>query len=84
MSILCFGISGLRLVKYIIGKKIFLFLVEVKIIGFSPLFVTWKKVVNDGEPRLRGCIGTLEARYLINGFRDYALTRSDDVIMHFF
>lgn len=42
---------------------------------FSPLFVTWKKVVNGGEPHLRGCIGTLEARCLINGFRDYALTR---------
>lgn len=41
----------------------------------SPLFVTWKKVVNGGEPRLRGCIGTLEARALISGFRDYALTR---------
>ncbi|KAK6164160.1 hypothetical protein DH2020_001024 [Rehmannia glutinosa] len=40
-----------------------------------PLFVTWKKVINDGEPRLRGCIGTLEARCIINGFRDYALTR---------
>ncbi|CAN1268422.1 Uncharacterized protein At2g38710 [Linum perenne] len=43
--------------------------------GQHPLFVTWKKVVNGGEPRLRGCIGTLEARYLINGFKDYALTR---------
>uniref|UniRef100_A0A2P2JMH2 AMME syndrome candidateprotein 1 protein n=2 Tax=Rhizophora mucronata TaxID=61149 RepID=A0A2P2JMH2_RHIMU len=42
--------------------------------GQYPLFVTWKKVVNGGEPRLRGCIGTLEARWLINGFRDYALT----------
>ncbi|XP_057462983.1 uncharacterized protein At2g38710-like [Actinidia eriantha] len=42
--------------------------------GQHPLFVTWTKVVNGGEPRLRGCIGTLEARYLINGFRDYALT----------
>ncbi|GFZ11241.1 AMMECR1 family [Actinidia rufa] len=42
--------------------------------GEHPLFVTWKKVVNGGEPRLRGCIGTLEARALINGFRDYALT----------
>lgn len=41
---------------------------------FSPLFVTWKKVVNGGEPRLRGCIGTLEARCIINGFKDYALT----------
>lgn len=41
----------------------------------SPLFVTWKKVVNGGEPRLRGCIGTLEARCLINGFKDYALNR---------
>jgi hypothetical protein len=37
--------------------------------------VTWKKVVNGGEPRLRGCIGTLEARWLINGFKDYALNR---------
>ncbi|KDP43377.1 hypothetical protein JCGZ_26477 [Jatropha curcas] len=42
--------------------------------GEHPLFVTWKKMVNGGEPRLRGCIGTLEARRLINGFRDYALT----------
>ncbi|XP_068660194.1 uncharacterized protein At2g38710-like [Aristolochia californica] len=42
--------------------------------GQHPLFVTWKKAVNGGEPRLRGCIGTLEARCLINGFRDYALT----------
>ncbi len=41
----------------------------------SPLFVTWKKVLNGGEPRLRGCIGTLEARCLITGFKDYALTR---------
>jgi hypothetical protein len=39
------------------------------------LFVTWKKVVNGGEPHLRGCIGTLEAQYIITGFRDYALTR---------
>ncbi|XP_077241296.1 uncharacterized protein At2g38710-like [Tasmannia lanceolata] len=39
-----------------------------------PLFVTWKKAVNGGEPCLRGCIGTLEARCLINGFKDYALT----------
>ncbi|QCE05594.1 uncharacterized protein At2g38710 [Vigna unguiculata] len=39
-----------------------------------PLFVTWKKVVNGGDPRLRGCIGTLEARSLINGIKDYALT----------
>ncbi|KAI4347852.1 hypothetical protein L6164_008629 [Bauhinia variegata] len=42
--------------------------------GQHPLFVTWKKVLNGSEPRLRGCIGTLEARCLINGFRDYALT----------
>lgn len=32
-------------------------------------------MVNGGEPRLRGCIGTLEARWLINGFRDYSLNR---------
>ncbi|XP_022860453.1 uncharacterized protein At2g38710-like isoform X2 [Olea europaea var. sylvestris] len=42
--------------------------------GQHPLFVTWKKVVNGGEPRLRGCIGTLEAHCIISGFRDYALT----------
>lgn len=42
--------------------------------GQHPLFVTWKKVVNGGDPRLRGCIGTLEARDIISGFRDYALT----------
>ncbi|KAE9611805.1 putative AMMECR1 domain-containing protein [Lupinus albus] len=42
--------------------------------GQHPLFVTWKKVVNGGEPRLRGCIGSLAARDLINGFKDYALT----------
>ena len=32
-------------------------------------------MVNGGEPRLRGCIGTLEAHCLISGFKDYALTR---------
>lgn len=42
---------------------------------FSPLFVTWKKVVNGYEPRLRGCIGTLAPRGIVNGFKDYALTR---------
>ncbi|XP_047323997.1 uncharacterized protein At2g38710-like [Impatiens glandulifera] len=42
--------------------------------GQYPLFVTWKKVVNGGVPSLRGCIGTLEARWLISGFKDYALT----------
>ncbi|KAK1264158.1 hypothetical protein QJS04_geneDACA008519 [Acorus gramineus] len=42
--------------------------------GTHPLFVTWKKAMNGAEPRLRGCIGTLEARCLINGFKDYALT----------
>ncbi|XP_020085538.1 uncharacterized protein At2g38710-like isoform X4 [Ananas comosus] len=42
--------------------------------GEHPLFVTWKKATSGGEPRLRGCIGTLEGRRLINGFRDYALT----------
>ncbi|KAF6171934.1 hypothetical protein GIB67_011831 [Kingdonia uniflora] len=42
--------------------------------GHHPLFVTWKKAVNGEEPRLRGCIGTLEARALVNGFKDYALT----------
>ncbi|PIN26629.1 putative protein, AMMECR1 [Handroanthus impetiginosus] len=42
--------------------------------GQHPLCVTWKKVANGGEPRLRGCIGTLESRCIVNGFRDYALT----------
>eukprot|EP00246_Nothoceros_aenigmaticus_P006325 TRINITY_DN19152_c0_g1_i1.p1 TRINITY_DN19152_c0_g1~~TRINITY_DN19152_c0_g1_i1.p1 ORF type:complete len:208 (-),score=25.00 TRINITY_DN19152_c0_g1_i1:248-871(-) len=42
--------------------------------GQYPLFVTWKKVLNGGEPRLRGCIGTLEARCVVTGFKDYALT----------
>ncbi|XP_042451770.1 uncharacterized protein At2g38710-like [Zingiber officinale] len=42
--------------------------------GHHPLFVTWKKAVNGSEPRLRGCIGTLEARGIVTGFRDYALT----------
>ncbi|OAY85356.1 uncharacterized protein At2g38710-like isoform X2 [Ananas comosus] len=41
--------------------------------GHHPLFVTWKKALNGSEPRLRGCIGSLEARGLINGFKDYAL-----------
>lgn len=51
-------------------------LVQYKLCScLSPLFVTWKKVVNGSEPRLRGCIGTLEARWLINGFKDYALNR---------
>ncbi|KAL6552605.1 hypothetical protein OROHE_007969 [Orobanche hederae] len=42
--------------------------------GLHPLFVTWKKVINGGKTQLRGCIGTLEARCIINGFKDYALT----------
>lgn len=42
--------------------------------GEFPLFVTWKKVVNGGEPRLRGCIGTLEPHSLVTGIKDYALT----------
>ncbi|KAL6545471.1 hypothetical protein OROGR_009345 [Orobanche gracilis] len=42
--------------------------------GLHPLFVTWKKVINGGKTQLRGCIGTLEARCIINGFRDFALT----------
>ncbi|XP_062029937.1 uncharacterized protein At2g38710 [Rosa rugosa] len=41
--------------------------------GQHPLFVTWKKMVNGSEPRLRGCIGTLEPRGLVNGFKDYTL-----------
>ncbi|KAL5226081.1 hypothetical protein ABZP36_012720 [Zizania latifolia] len=42
--------------------------------GIHPLFVTWKKATNGSEPRLRGCIGTLEARQIVTGFREYALT----------
>jgi len=33
------------------------------------LFVTWKKVLSNGETRLRGCIGTLEPRCILSGFR---------------
>jgi AMMECR1 domain-containing protein len=39
----------------------------------SPLFVTWN-VVDSGEKRLRGCIGTFEAKELGDGLRSYALT----------
>ncbi|KAF0930670.1 hypothetical protein E2562_034199 [Oryza meyeriana var. granulata] len=42
--------------------------------GIHPLFVTWKKATNGSEPRLRGCIGTLEARQIVTGFKEYALT----------
>ncbi|GAA0140074.1 hypothetical protein LIER_01495 [Lithospermum erythrorhizon] len=42
--------------------------------GNHPLFVTWKKAVNGAEPRLRGCIGTLQPHALISGFKDYSLT----------
>ncbi|KAM0914780.1 hypothetical protein ACQ4PT_011293 [Festuca glaucescens] len=42
--------------------------------GVHPLFVTWKKATNGSEPRLRGCIGTLEPRQIVSGFKDYALT----------
>jgi len=42
--------------------------------GNHPLFVTWKKVANGSEPRLRGCIGTLEPRQIVSGFKDYSLT----------
>ncbi|XP_018476911.1 uncharacterized protein At2g38710-like [Raphanus sativus] len=38
-----------------------------------PFYVTWKKAVNGGEPRLRGCAGTLEAHRLSSGFKEYAL-----------
>lgn len=41
--------------------------------GDHPLFVTWKKVENGGEPRLRGCIGTLKPCRLTEGFRHFAL-----------
>ena len=42
--------------------------------GCSPLFVTWNKASRRGS-RLRGCIGTLEPRYLHTALKDYALTR---------
>ena len=42
----------------------------------SPLFVSWHKTSRlGGDPRLRGCIGTLEPRPLHTAVRDYALTR---------
>jgi uncharacterized protein (TIGR00296 family) len=37
------------------------------------MFVTWKKLENDSEYRLRGCIGTFSARGLAEGLREYAL-----------
>ena len=42
----------------------------------SPLFVTWHKASSrpGGQPRLRGCIGTLEARQLRTALGEYALT----------
>ncbi|KAK9865927.1 hypothetical protein WJX84_006407 [Apatococcus fuscideae] len=39
-----------------------------------PLFVTWNKLSRRGTYRLRGCIGTLEAKQLHQALRDYALT----------
>lgn len=40
-----------------------------------PLFVSWHKTSRlGGDPRLRGCIGTLEPRPLHTAVRDYALT----------
>eukprot|EP00884_Botryococcus_braunii_P009353 jgi/Botrbrau1/18419/Bobra.0072s0011.2 len=39
-----------------------------------PLFVSWHKETQKGEPKLRGCIGTLEAKQLRNALKDYALT----------
>jgi len=39
----------------------------------SPLFVTWNTVYGSST-RLRGCIGTFEARELGDGLRSYALT----------
>ena len=49
----------------------------------SPLFVTWyKDSRTHNQPRLRGCIGTLEARHLHHGLRDYALTRYVETLCH--
>jgi AMMECR1 domain-containing protein len=38
----------------------------------SPFFVTWTRVA---DARLRGCIGSLEARQLQQGLPEFALTR---------
>ncbi|KAF4982694.1 hypothetical protein FZEAL_1721 [Fusarium zealandicum] len=38
----------------------------------APLFVTWN-TMEDGEPSLRGCIGTFEAQDLSEGIAEYAL-----------
>ncbi|KAF5541692.1 ammecr1 [Fusarium mexicanum] len=38
----------------------------------APLFVTWN-TMEDGEPVLRGCIGTFEAQDLAEGIPEYAL-----------
>lgn len=42
----------------------------------SSVFVTWKKAAGGrGEPRLRGCIGTLDPRDAHGAVKDYALIR---------
>lgn len=42
----------------------------------SPIFVTWNLLSrNTGTKRLRGCIGTFEARPIGEGLQDYALIR---------
>ena len=43
--------------------------------AYCPLFVTWKKKARVGneEPRLRGCIGTLEPKDLHSSLGEYAL-----------
>lgn len=41
--------------------------------GHFPLFVSWKAMSRGGDQRLRGCIGSLEARCILSGFKDYAL-----------
>eukprot|EP00898_Chlorokybus_atmophyticus_P005441 jgi/Chlat1/5899/Chrsp4S06399 len=38
------------------------------------LFVTWKRLSRNGDTRLRGCIGTLEARRIVPALKEYALT----------
>lgn len=38
-----------------------------------PLFVTWTKRVDDGEDMLRGCIGTLEPKYIHTALSEYAV-----------
>ena len=39
----------------------------------SPMFITWKDVVTEASPILRGCIGTFQPQPLYEGLRRYTI-----------